>query len=79
MPFHLSSNIPFSPLHKHAFLPFHKIKDSMYSRSLSILHTGLKKRHGLYVMKKRELEKMMKKERDEKRGVEQQKEDEHQR
>jgi hypothetical protein len=32
-------------------------KDSMYSRSLSILHTSLKKRHGLYVMKKEKVEK----------------------
>jgi hypothetical protein len=47
---------------------FPQNKDSMYLRSLFILHTSLKKRHGLYVMKKdrdkvekRELEKMSEK------------------
>jgi hypothetical protein len=50
----------------------------MYLGSLSILHTSLKKIHGLYVMKKRELEKMKKRERLVKKSVEKKK-DEHQR
>jgi hypothetical protein len=33
----------------------------MYLGSLSILHTSLKKRHGLYVMEKKEREKLKKK------------------
>ena len=52
----------------------------MYPGSLSILHTSLKKRHGLYVMKKERVGKDdEKRELSERKKVSSKKKDEHQR